>query len=149
MHLSMHTDYGLRVLVALAISPDHTASAPEMAEAYGISLHHLRKVVQQLAHAGYVTTTRGRTGGVELARAPNQIRIGDVARALETDFHIVECFKAHENTCVITPACTLQHALEQASQAFLATLDRYTLADVTRERGALMRLLSASAARAG
>ena len=78
MHLNLHTDFGLRVLLYLGSTPDGAASAPDIASAYDISLNHLRKVVQALSRAGYVRTTRGRTGGIALAMAPSEIGIGQV-----------------------------------------------------------------------
>lgn len=142
MHLNLHTDFGLRILLYLASSPDGSASAPDVAEAYDISLNHLRKVVQALSHAGYVQTTRGRTGGIALARRPEEIVIGQVVRALEPDFTLVECFEPRTNRCVVTAGCSLMHALGDAQKAFLGVLDRYTLADVVRNKEQLWRLLS-------
>ncbi len=141
MHLNLHTDFGLRVLLYLGSTPDGAASAPDIASAYDISLNHLRKVVQALSRAGYVRTTRGRTGGIALAMAPSEIGIGQVVRALEPDFRLVECFEPKTNRCAVTPACALMHALGDAQKAFLAVLDGYTLADVLRNKAVLWRLL--------
>lgn len=141
MHLNQHTDYGLRVLLYLSACPGGAAPAPDIAAAFNISLHHLRKVVQNLAHAGYVQTTRGRTGGLALAMAPEDIRIGQVVRDLEPSLDLVECFNAKQNTCVISPACILKGALEEARRAFLETLDRHTLAEMTLNRAYLWRIL--------
>lgn len=141
MHLNLHTDYGLRVLLYLASSPSGAAPAPDIASAYNISLHHLRKVVQNLSRAGYVQTTRGRTGGLALAKPPEDIRLGQVVRDLEPDLHLAECFSTQDNACVITPACILKGALEDGRRAFLETLDRYTLAELTRNKTYLWRIL--------
>lgn len=142
MRLSTHTDYGLRVLMYLAVQEDGAGSAPEIAQQYRISLNHLRKVVQALAHAGYVSTTRGRGGGLRLSRPPEQIRIGEVVRTLEPDMNMVECFNDGEASCVITPVCRLRGALVDARAAFLDELDRHTLADVVTNSRALRLLLS-------
>ena len=87
------------------------------------------KVANQLKRAGFLKATRGRSGGLELARPPEKIRLGDVVRATEPDFALVECF-APGNSCLITPRCRLKGVLKEALQAFVATLDRYTLADL-------------------
>ncbi len=147
MHLNLHTDFGLRVLLYLAASPGGTAAAPDIALAFGVSLNHLRKVVQGLAHAGYVNTTRGRAGGIALARDPSEIVVGKVVRDLEPDLHLVECFNPETNTCLIAACCGLTRALEEARESFFATLDRYTLADVSKNKGALWTLLQRGAAR--
>lgn len=141
MHLNLHTDYGLRVLLYLASTPAGSAAAPDIAGAYDISLNHLRKVVQGLARAGYVHTARGRTGGITLAKRPEEIVIGKVVRDLEPDFRLVECMQPETNTCIIAPCCGLTRALEDAQRAFLTVLDQHTLADLTRNHGALWALL--------
>ncbi len=147
VHLNLHTDFGLRVLLFLASSPTGTAAAPDIAQAFGISLNHLRKVVQGLAHAGYVVTARGRTGGISLAMRPEEIVVGRVVRDLEPDLRLVECFDPATNTCLIAPCCGLTRALEEARSAFFETLDRHTLADITKNRGALWALLQRGAAK--
>ncbi|MBZ4417920.1 Rrf2 family transcriptional regulator [Myxococcus sp. RHSTA-1-4] len=130
MHLTLHADYSLRVLLYLASRPGRVTSTQEMADAYGISKHHLVRVVQTLAGQGYVDAKAGRAGGVTLARRPEDINVGRVVRAAEPDFHVVECFDRERNSCPIAPACSLKGMLAEASNAFLSVLDRYTLADV-------------------
>ena len=144
MRLTQHTDYSLRVLIYLACDPERLVTIQQISEAYGISRNHLMKVVRELANQGYVASTRGAGGGIRLGRPPESIRIGDVVRAMEPDFALVECFRP-DNACVITPACRLPHLLEEAAAAFLATLDGYTLADLlpprqVRELRGLLRL---------
>ncbi len=135
MHLTLHADYSLRVLLYLASHPGQVSSTQEMADAYGISKHHLVRVVQTLGEGGWVEVKPGRSGGVTLAREPKDISVGGVIRAAEPDFQLVECFSREENTCPITPACGLKGVLAEARTAFIAVLDKYTLADLmTRSR---------------
>lgn len=140
MRLSRHTDYALRVLIHLASRPDRLSSIAEIAKAYAISENHLMKVVHLLGRAGVVRTVRGRGGGIALAVAPGDIRIGDVVRHGESDLDLADCAG-----CIVAPACGLTSVLGEALGAFLAVLDRYTLADVTRKRGDLARLLGLEA----
>lgn len=147
MRLTQHTDYALRTLLFLALHPDEVVTIEAIARHHGVSRNHLMKVVQQLAHLGYVETTRGRGGGVRLAQPPAAISIGAVVRAVESDWAVVECMSP-EDTCVITPACGLRTLLEDAREAFLAVLDARTLADALGSPNALVRLLRRHAARA-
>lgn len=112
----------------------------DIANDYGISRNHLVKVVHGLARGGFVTTYRGRGGGVTLARDPSEIGIGELVRYTEGPVRPVECFHGAE-LCVITPACTLPGILREAVENFLKTLDRYTLADLLTHRRRLGRLL--------
>jgi len=132
VHLTLHADYSLRVLLYLAARPGSLVSTQEVSEAYGISKHHLVRVVQTLNKEGFVEVKPGRTGGISLARQPSEIALGKVFRVSEPDFHLVECFNKDENTCPIAPACGLKGVLYEAREAFLAVLDKYTLADVMK-----------------
>ena len=135
MRLTRYTDYAIRVLLYLGAQPERVCSISEIARAYGISQNHLMKVAHDLGKAGYVEGVRGRSGGIRLAKSADQINVGDVVRRTEEGFELVEC-----GTCVIAPACGLTGVLDEALAAFMAVLDRYTLADLLNKRSKLMRL---------
>ena len=129
MQLTNFSDYALRMLMYAATQGDRLITIEETAEVYGISRTHLMKVANQLTRAGYLKAVRGRSGGLALAKDAKKIRLGDVLRATEPDFALVECFTA-DNRCLITPRCRLCGVLNDALLAFTRTLDRCTLADV-------------------
>lgn len=129
VRLTLHTDYALRVLMYLGLRGEGLASIREIAEAYRISENHLTKVVHGLARAGFVETLRGRGGGLRLALPPERISIGAVVRRTEEDMALVACF-ADAHACAIAGPCRLQSLLGEALGAFLAVLDRATLADL-------------------
>ena len=142
MQLTSYTDYGLRVLIYLAARGEGLSTTQQIASAYGISLAHLTKVVQELARGGYVATVRGRSGGLKLALPPEEIVIGDVVRFTEESLALVECFDAKNGgSCRIQPVCELARVMDEALRSFLGVLDRYTLADIARRRTALRQLL--------
>jgi len=143
VRLTVYTDYSLRMLMYLAVKGDGLATIAEVAEAYGISKAHLNKVAHQLGLAGYVATARGRGGGLRLARPAEGIGLGDVVRRIEPDMVLVPCFEPVHAPCPIVPACGLRSALYEARQAFLAVLDRYSLADLVQRRAELQTLLHA------
>ncbi|MBX9588185.1 MAG: Rrf2 family transcriptional regulator [Hyphomonadaceae bacterium] len=129
MQLTKFSDYALRVLMYAHAAGDRLVTIEEMAGAYRISRAHLMKVVNALTRAGYLTAVRGRTGGLKLAKPAHEIGLGDVVRATEPDFALVECF-ATGNQCVITDCCRLPRALNEALAAFLQALDRHSLASI-------------------
>jgi Rrf2 family nitric oxide-sensitive transcriptional repressor len=142
VRLTRFSDYSLRVLIYLAVHPDRLATIDEISSVYGISRAHLMKIAQELGRAGFLETLRGRGGGLRLARELDSIRVGDVVRFTEGKLDLVECFDAETSVCRIEPACRLHGVLEEALEAFLATLDEYSLADlVSRRRSALVELL--------
>jgi Rrf2 family nitric oxide-sensitive transcriptional repressor len=135
MQLSLHADYALRVLVYVGTHRDRVVRTEEISRAYGISKHHLVRVVQTLANGDYLEIRTGRSGGVTLKRDPEVIRLGDVVRAAEPNMRLVECFDRETNTCVIAPVCALKGMLREALDAFFDALNRHTLADIMRDSG--------------
>jgi Rrf2 family nitric oxide-sensitive transcriptional repressor len=129
MRLTRYTDYAMRVLLHLAARDDGLSSIAEIAGLYKISQNHLMKVVQDLGKAGFVRTVRGRGGGIALARPADQIVVGQVVRQTEEGFQLVDC-----SSCVIAPACTLPRVLNEATAAFIAVLDKYSLEDLLDQR---------------
>jgi len=130
MQITTYTDYALRVLVYLAMSPNKLSTIPEIASFYNISRNHLVKVVHQLGSKGFINTTRGKGGGLSLQRPPEMISIGDVVRNMEIHFNWVECFDPAQQHCPLLPSCGLKHLLARAGNAYLHVLDAATLADV-------------------
>lgn len=140
MRLTVYTDYSLRVLMYVALHPERRPTIAEVASKYGISKNHIMKVVYQLGLAGYIETVRGQSGGMRLARSPEEIILGEIVRRTEPDMAIVPCFDPENTACVITPACKLRAALHHAQIAFLAVLDGYSLADLVQNRDMLREL---------
>ena len=141
MKLTLFTDYSLRVLLYLGAQPDRLCSIGEVAQAYRVSQNHMMKVVNQLVRQGYVESVRGRSGGIRLGRAAEDINLGALIRATEDGFELVDCGR-----CVVAPACGVTGVLGEALGAFLAVLDRYTLADMLTSRLRLAELLLAEPA---
>jgi len=137
MHLTRYTDYAIRTLIHLATYPDRLSSIAEIARAYDISQNHLMKVVNDLANSGYILSTRGRFGGIQLARPAEQINVGEVVRHTEGSFVLADC-----DHCVIQPACGVTRALREATTAFLNVLDRYALADMVANHDGLAMIFA-------
>jgi Rrf2 family nitric oxide-sensitive transcriptional repressor len=135
MRLTRYTDYAMRVLIYLGAQPEKVCSIAEIARAYKISHNHLTKVAHDLGKAGYIESVRGRAGGIRLARAAAKINVGDVVRRTEPYFDLADC-----GNCVIAPACRLTGVLDEALAAFMAVLDRYTIADLLAKQSKLLRL---------
>lgn len=137
MQLTRHTDYALRVLIHLAVTPTGRATIPEIADAYALSRNHLMKVVHHLGQGGFLDTQRGRGGGFTLARPAQTISIGEVVRYSEPDMNMADC-----GSCVIRPACGLSGILKAATTAFLTVLDQHSLADAARDRAGLAAIIA-------
>ena len=142
MKLTAFTDYSLRVLMYLAVQPGGRATIADIAKAFGVSENHLVKVVHFLGKAGWLATVRGKGGGIALAKPAAEIRIDAVVRDTEGDARMAECFGDGKHAgCCIDGCCQLSGVLSQAVRAFYAVLERFTLADVVRNRDELARIL--------
>lgn len=139
MQLTRFTDYGLRTLMYLASRPEEMSSVKEISEHYGISRNHLVKVVHRLAQLEYIETTKGKGGGIKIAKNTEKLRLGDLIKELEPNMNMVECFDAKTNTCRITGSCQLKHYLFEAMQNFIDTMNKYTLADTLQNKELLLR----------
>ncbi|PWS35241.1 Rrf2 family transcriptional regulator [Falsiroseomonas bella] len=128
MRLLASTDFALRILLKLGEDPARQLSTEELSAGIGVPRNHVQKIVQYLATAGLVRTQRGARGGVTLARPASEIRIGAVVRRLEAGQALVECFRADGGACCFSPTCRLAGTLGDAREAFMAVLDRTSLA---------------------
>jgi len=131
MRLTMHTDYALRLLMALALEPARRQTIEDIASRYRISRNHLMKVAQTLVRGGFVDSQRGRGGGLALRRPAKDISVGAVVRITEDDFALVGCFlPGGKQRCAVASGCGLPTPLRAALEAFFRVLDGYTLAQV-------------------
>ena len=141
MQLSKLTDYALRTLVLAAVRDPELVTVAEIARVYRIPEGHVRKITNLLAREGFLASVRGRMGGYRLASPAERIVLGRVVRATESDLRLVECFDPSSELCRLEPGCVLRAVLVEALDAFLAVLDRTTLAEIVAERRRLAELL--------
>lgn len=124
MQLTQHTDIGLRILIALARGDGTPLALPVFARDQQVSYNHVAKIAQALVHSGLIASVRGRNGGIRLARPAEGIRLGEAIRQLEPGMKLADCGR-----CMLRSDCRLSCILGEALAAFLAVLDRYTLAE--------------------
>lgn len=130
MQLTRHSDYALRVLMLLAVRPDERVRIEDISGALQVSENHLRKVVNRLSALGAVSGRRGRQGGLLLAQDPAEINVGALIRQMEHTLAPIDC---RNPPCRLYRGCQLRGILNQAMEAFLGVLDRYTLQDLLDE----------------
>ncbi|WP_340123673.1 Rrf2 family transcriptional regulator [Methylobacter svalbardensis] len=130
MQLTQFTDLSLRLLIYLARLPEPgMATIAEIADYYQVSRNHLVKVANNLANQDFIMSTRGKGGGIQLARPAYAIGLGEVVRRTELNMNLVECFDIPTNQCRLIRNCFLKATLYEAQHAFMTVLDKYTLAD--------------------
>ncbi len=141
MRITKRTNIAVRLLMYCAAHPDRLVTKSEIAEVCNISENHLAQVINQLSQLNYLSTQRGRNGGMSLARSPERIRIGAVFRDVEGSLPIAECFADADNTCPLTDACRLRLALRDAAEVFYASLDDITLDALVCDNDPLLKIL--------
>ncbi|MFF3610877.1 RrF2 family transcriptional regulator [Streptomyces sp. NPDC002580] len=128
MRLLRSTDLALRFLMRLAVVGEPTPTTREVAADMRVPYSHAAKVVAELQHLGLVDARRGRGGGLALTEKGRGASVGAVVRAFEGDGDVVEC--EGDTPCPLLAACRLRGALRLAQEAFYASLDPLTIADV-------------------
>ena len=141
MQMDKFTDYALRILIILAVRDPERLSTSAIAKIYDLSDNHLSKVASELVRLGFVSSVRGRAGGLTLAMPAKDISVGAVVRAIKADAPVVECFGTNKS-CRILPACGLRTPMQEAQEAFFAALDPYSLKDVSQAKSSLAKLLA-------
>ena len=142
MRLTTRTDLALRTLMFCAVNPDRIVRKHEVAERCNVSENHLAQVINGLSHKGFVTTLRGRNGGLKLARPMAEIGVGAVARAFEGGVPVADCFATSRADCPLAPSCRLRDALSRAVAAFYDSLDTLTIADLVECNDGLEAVLA-------
>lgn len=144
VRLTTRTNLAIRALMYCAVNEGKIARSAEIAEACNSSANHLAQVVNVLHANGYLNATRGRMGGVSLARSARSINIGAVFRLFEADVPFTECFQLDTNTCPLVRACRLKNAIHRALDAFYREMDLVTLEDLVVGNGELEALFRMS-----
>ncbi len=137
MRLNAQTDFSLRIMMYLAAKGGSSVTIPEVAAKLQLSKDHTMRIAAKLVAKGLVASTRGRSGGLALAREANSITVEEIIRAIEPDFALVHCFQAPpKQNCSIEPACLLKGVLSSALSAFFTELRAVSLADLTESNQA-------------
>ena len=129
MRLTRFTDYSLRVLIYLGQNSENRVTIHQISEAYDISKNHLMKVVSNLTRLQFVVAQRGPGGGIQLNRLPEDISLNDII--VNTEKHLQQHVTSRQSaTHKASADSRLNSYLQQALQAYLDSLGRFTLADV-------------------
>lgn len=146
MRVATRTNLAVRVLMFCAVHSERLVKTAEIAAICNCSAHHVAHVVQRLQASDAIETTRGRAGGIRLARPTSGISVGAVVRLFEDEIPLAECFNPVSNTCPLVAGCRLRSYLTRALEAFYHELDMVTLEDLVRGNCGLAELLDASPA---
>ena len=130
MYLSKFTDYSFRILMYLGNNPDKLSTVDELASILGLSTHHVKKIVYKLSKNNYISSLKGRNGGIKLGMDPKDINLGKLLEITEDNLDILECFSIENNTCSLNNCCKLKPIINDALESFKLKFSEYTLADI-------------------
>ena len=142
MRLTKRSNIAMRILMFCGVNDGRLVTKSDIARACNTSENHLAQVINRLGQLGYLRTQRGRNGGLCLSRPMQEITVGEVIRATEASVPITECFDPAENTCPLIDVCRLRDVIARATEAFYASMDDVTLADLVCENDGLNALLT-------
>ena len=141
MRLTKQTNYAIRILMYCAANDGNLSQIPEIASAYNLSEAFLFKILKPIVKHGFIKSTRGRNGGIKLARAASKIKLSEVVRVTEDNFVMADCFEAEGTNCPLIDQCGLSSALKEALDAFFVVLDKYTINDIVNNHSRIDKLL--------
>ena len=131
MQLSKFTDYSFRALIYLAKNQDKRCTADMLAEQLEASPHHMKKVLHKLAGRGYVLASKGRVGGLHLARDPKEINLAEILKLSEENMALFECYNVSCRSCPLgIERCKLKSVSQRALRRFIGEFSNYTLKDI-------------------
>ena len=141
MHVTTRTSLAMKTLMFCAVNPGRIVRRTEIAQACNASENHLAQVIYLLAQQGFLKTIRGRSGGLTLARPPEEVTVGDVFRKFERVLAFSDCIGPQKGECPLAGTCRLTCVLNAALDAFYAKLDATRLSDLVDGNDALARQL--------
>ncbi len=131
MRLTKFTGHAIRILIDCAQADGELVKVAALSDRLEITQQNVFKIVNMLVRAGFISSMRGRNGGVKLARPATTIRIGDVVRATEvTHMEVEGATGAGRDRSV-------NRVLDDALGAFIEVLDQHTIADMMKGGSAL------------
>lgn len=129
MRVSAKTDYAVRALLELATSGDGPVKGERLSQAQDIPLKFLENILTDLRHAGIVRAQRGAEGGYWLAKAPEEVTLGQVIRAVDGPLASVRG-EAPEDVVYNSSAQHLQTVWIALRASMRSVVDEITLSDV-------------------
>jgi Rrf2 family protein len=133
LRLSKKADYALIAMKHLALRGDRaSSSAREIAEAFGIPIELMAKVLQRLVRRNLLASHQGTHGGYQLARLPGQISVADVIQAIDGPVTVTAC-STDDSQCEQYSKCNVRDPLWRVRERILTALGECTIAELASD----------------
>lgn len=128
--LNKMTDYGIVVMVRLAVAGDRMQTAPEIAAATGLAQPTVAKLLKTLVQGGLAVSQRGAQGGYTLARPPERISVVEAIEVLDGRLSLTDCVEGDHDSCERESHCPMSGRWNRVNAAIVGALENLTLADM-------------------
>ncbi len=130
--ITRDTDYAIRALNYIVCNEGRTVSITELVRELQTPKPFLRKILQLLSINGILKSFKGKNGGFELARSPEDIFVLDLMQIFQGQFKISECmFK--KNSCPNQEYCLLKTEIDSIEKMVLEKISVITLRSLKRK----------------
>lgn len=133
MNFSRTTEYALRILAFMSLTPREPRSSAHLHRHLRIPKKYLQRLLTGLAKEGLVRSIRGRNGGYLIARGLRKISLIDIVEAVEGYDRAPRCFFGFP-TCPVDNPCAMHEVWAGHRRALTRTLASTTLADIVPRR---------------
>jgi Rrf2 family protein len=135
MHITYRGDYALKTILELALhfGEESAPTIHEIAKRLDIPAKFLEQILLDLKRGGFVESKRGKIGGYFLAKAPQQIRLGDIIRFIEGPIEPVACVDQRYKGCGDIKNCIFRNIWAQVSDSTANIIDKITFEDLVKK----------------
>ena len=134
MKITSQEEYGLRCLLQLTqAKPEEGLTVKEIASKEGLSPAYVEKLLRLLGKAGLIHSVRGVHGGYLLSRAPREITLGEVVRALgnvPTTEEICDRHPGNRTSCIHIDDCCIRSAWATLTHAIESFMGKVHISDL-------------------
>jgi len=130
IRLNKMTDYGIVVMVRLAVAGERMQTASEIAAATGLAQPTVAKLLKTLVQGGLAQSQRGAQGGYTLARRPERISVVEAIEVLDGRLSLTDCVEGDHDSCEREGHCPMSGRWNRVNDAIVGALENLTLADM-------------------
>ena len=137
MRVSTRGRYALKIMLDLAMNDGEFMSLKGIADRQGVSAKYLEQIITMLMSAKMIKSTRGKSGGYKLSRAPSEYTVGEILRATEGSLAPISCVEDSPNQCAESCRCPTLFFWEGLNKVINEYIDGTTLEDVVDQEKTL------------
>ena len=128
--LNKMTDYAVVMMADMARLPGEVRTAPQLAEATGVPLPTVSKLLKKLTNGGLMQSQRGASGGYSLSRAPEEISVAEIIAAVDGPIALTACVDGSPDQCGVETICAMRGNWDRVNRAVRGALEEVSLADM-------------------